>query len=124
MDREKLMNTATRSGRHVGIIETARAAIERGIDPRSEQMVNLIRAAFPTANQHEAEAAAEFAAKVFFEEIIMNGEYVKKGLLVRTGKFEDGWPVYIRHPRIDILRETNGWTFEEAWDFAMRNPIQ
>ena len=63
MDREKLMNTATRSGRHVGIIETARAAIERGIDPRSEQMVNLIRAAFPAANQHEAEAAAEFAAK-------------------------------------------------------------
>jgi hypothetical protein len=77
-----------------------------------------------TANQHEAEAAAEFAAKVFVEEIIMNGEFVKKGLLVGTDKFEDGWAVYTRHPRIDILRETNRWTFDEAWDFAMRNPIQ
>jgi hypothetical protein len=46
MDRDELMNTATRSGRHVGIIETARAVIERCIDPRSERMVDLIRAAF------------------------------------------------------------------------------
>jgi hypothetical protein len=33
--REELMNTATRSGHHAGIIETARAAMERGIDPRA-----------------------------------------------------------------------------------------
>ena len=124
MNREKLLNTATRSGRHVGIIETARDVIERGIDPRSDEMVDLIRTAFPDAKKHEAEAAAEFAARVFFEEVIMDGEWVKMGLLVRTGKFDDGWPVYTRHPRIDILRETNGWTFEEAWDFATRNPIQ
>ena len=121
--REELMNTATRSGRHAGIIETARAAIDRGIDPRTERMLDLIRAAFPAANRHEAEAAAEFASKVFMEEIIF-GDFVKKGLLVRTDKFENGWRVYARHPRIDILRETNGWTFEQAWDFAMRNPIQ
>jgi hypothetical protein len=37
------MNIATRSGRHVGIIET-RTALDRGIDPRSERMVDLIRA--------------------------------------------------------------------------------
>ena len=122
-DREKLMNTATRSGRHAGIIETARAAMERGIDPRSDTMVGLIRAAFPAADQHEAEAVAEFAAKVFMEEIII-GDFVKKGLLVRTDKFEHGWRLYARHPRIEVLRETNGWTFDEAWDFAMRNPIQ
>jgi hypothetical protein len=122
-DREELMNIATRSGRHSGIIETARAAMDRGIDPRSETMVELIRAAFSAANQDEAAAAAEFAAKVFMEEIII-GEFVEKGLLVRTGKFKDGWAVYARHPRLEILRETNGWTFEEAWDFAMRNPIQ
>ena len=121
--REELMNTATRSGRHAGIIETARAAMDRGIDPRSETMVDLIRAAFPAANRHEAEAAAEFASKVFMEEIIF-GDFVKKGLLVRTDKFENGWRVYARHPRIEFLRETNGWTFDEAWDFAMRNPIQ
>jgi hypothetical protein len=66
-DREELMNTATRSGRHAGVIETARAAMDSGIDPRSERMVDLIRAAFPAANRHEAEAAAEFAAKVFME---------------------------------------------------------
>ena len=88
-DREELMNTATRSGRHAGIIETARAAMDRGIDPRSDTMVDLIRAAFPAANQHEAEAAAEFAAKVFMEEIII-ADFVKKGLLVRTDKFENG----------------------------------
>jgi len=121
--REELMNTATRSGRHAGIIETARAAIDRGIDPRTERMLDLIRAAFPAANRHEAEAAAEFASKVFMEEIIF-GDFVKKGLLVRTDKFENGWRVYARHPRIEFLRETNGWTFDEAWDFAMRNPIQ
>jgi hypothetical protein len=122
-DREKLMNTATRWGRHAGIIEIASAAIDRGIHPRSERMVDLVRAAFPAANQHEAEAAVEFAAKVFMEERII-GEFVKKGLLVRTDKLENGWAVFTRHPRIDILRETNGWTFEQAWDFAMRNPIQ
>jgi len=122
-DREELMNTATRSGRHAGIIETARAAIDRGIDPRTERMLDLIRAAFPAANRHEAEAAAEFASKVFMEEIIF-GDFVKKGLLVRTDKFENGWRVYARHPRLEFLRETNGWTFEEAWDFGMRNPIQ
>ena len=121
--REELMNTATRSGRHAGIIETARAAIDRGIDPRTERMLDLIRAAFPPANRHEAEAAAEFASKVFMEEIIF-GDFVKKGLLVRTDKFEHGWRLYARHPRIEVLRETNGWTFDEAWDFAMRNPIQ
>ena len=121
--REELMNTATRSGRHAGIIETARAAMDRGIDPRSETMVDLIRAAFPAAKRHEVEAAAEFAAKVFMEEIII-GDFVKKGLLVRTDKFENGWRVYARHPRIEFLRETNGWTFDEAWDFATRNPIQ
>jgi hypothetical protein len=108
----------------VGIIETARAAIERGIDPRSERMVHFIRTAFPASKQREAEAAAEFAARVFFEETVMDGEWVKKGLLVRTGEFDDGWPVYAKHPRIQILRETNGWTFDEAWDYAMRNPIQ
>jgi hypothetical protein len=123
MDRDELMNTATRLGRHVGIIETARAVIERGIDPRSERMVDLTRAAFPAANQREAEAAAELAAIVWYEEEVMN-EFVKKGLLVRTGDIKRGWAVFTRHPRIDILRETNGWTFEEAWDFAMRNPIQ
>ena len=117
------MNTATRSGHHAGIIETARAAIDRGIDPRTERMLDLIRAAFPAANRHEAEAAAEFASKVFMEEIIF-GDFVKKGLLVRTDKFENGWRVYARHPRIEFLRETNGWTFDEAWDFAMRNPMQ
>jgi hypothetical protein len=122
-DREELMDTATRSGRHAGIIETARAAMDRGIDPRSETMVDLIRAAFPAAKRHEAEAAAEFASKVFMEEIIF-GDFVKKGLLVRTDKFETGWRVYARHPRIEFLRQTNGWTFDEAWDFAMRNPIQ
>src|SRR5215471_10950230 len=122
-DREELMNTATRSGRHAGIIETARAAIDRGIDPRTERMLDLIRAAFPAANRHEAEAAAEFASRVFMEEIII-GDFVKKGLLVRTDKFENGWRVYARHPRIEFLRETNGWTFDEAWDFATRNPIQ
>jgi hypothetical protein len=122
-DREELLNAATRSGRHAGIIETARAAMDRGIDPRSDTMVDLIRAAFPAANRHEAEAAAEFAAKVFMEEIII-GEFVQKGLLVRTGKFKHGWALYKRHPRIEILRETNGWTIEEAWDFAMGNPIQ
>jgi hypothetical protein len=122
-DREELLNTATRSGRHAGIIEIARAAIDRGIDPRSERLVDLIRAAFPAANQHEAEAAAEFAGKVFGEEMII-GDLVKKGLLVPTDKFEDGWRLYARHPRIEFLRETNGWTFDEAWDFAMRNPIQ
>ena len=88
-DREELMNTATRSGRHAGIIETARAAMDRGIDPRSDTMVDLIRAAFPGAKRHEAEAAAEFAAKVFMEETII-GDFVKKGLLVRTDKFENG----------------------------------
>ena len=122
-DREELMNTATRSGRHAGIIETARAAMDRGIDPRSERMLDLIRTAFPAANGHEAEAAAEFAAKVFMEEIII-GDFVQKGLLVRTDKFKDGWRLYARHPRIEFLCETNGWTFDEAWDFAMRNPIQ
>ena len=122
-DREELMNTATRSGRHAGIIETARAAMDRGIDPRSETMVDLIHAAFPAAKRHEVEAAAESAAKVFMEEIIF-GDFVKKGLLVRTDKFENGWRVYARHPRLEVLRETNGWTFEEAWDFGMRNPIQ
>jgi hypothetical protein len=45
-DRKKLMNTATRSGRHAGIIETARDVIERGIDPRSDEMVDLIPAAY------------------------------------------------------------------------------
>ena len=57
------------------------------------------------------------------EEIII-GDFVKKGLLVRTDKFKDGWRLYARHPRIEFLRETNGWTFDEAWDFATRNPIQ
>ena len=121
-DREELLDTAT-WGRHAGIIETARAAIDRGIDPRTERMLGLIRAAFPAANRHEAEAAAEFASRVFMEEIII-GDFVKKGLLVRTDKFENGWRVYARHPRIEFLRETNGWTFDEAWDFATRNPIQ
>jgi hypothetical protein len=49
MDREELLNTATRSGLHVGIIETARGVIERGIDPRSDELVDLIRTAFPAA---------------------------------------------------------------------------
>jgi hypothetical protein len=106
-DREELMNTATRSGRHAGIIETARSVMDRGIDRRSERMVDLIRAAFRAANRHEAEAAAEFATKVFMEERIL-GDFVEKGLLLRTDKFEDGWRVYARHPRIDCARPTHG----------------
>jgi hypothetical protein len=119
MDREKLMNTATRSGRHAGIIETAYVAIDRGIHQRSEEMVDLICAAFPAANRREAKAAAKFAAKVFMEERVI-GRLLKERLLVRTGKFENGWAVYAWHPRINILAELNGWTLEKAFVFALR----
>jgi hypothetical protein len=122
LSREELIDTATRSGRHAGIIEAASAAIDRGIDPRSQRMVDLIRAAFPAADQHEIEAAAEFAAKAWIEHL--QGDLVKKGMLIRTDEIRNGWPVYTRHPRIEMLRETNGWTFDEAWEFAMRNPLQ
>jgi hypothetical protein len=61
MDREELVNIATRLGHHVGIIKVARAAFLRGID--RQKMIDLIHASFPGADQHEAEAAAEVAAQ-------------------------------------------------------------
>ena len=47
-----------------------------------------------------------------------------KGVLARTGKIKNGQPVYVVHPRVHMLCETNRWTLEEAMDFAKRNPIQ
>jgi hypothetical protein len=55
-----LMDTATRSGHHAGIIQTARIAIDRGIAP--ERLQIPIRTAFPAATQYEIDAAAELAA--------------------------------------------------------------
>jgi hypothetical protein len=51
-------------------------------------------------------------------------ELADKGVLARTGKIKNGQPVYVVHPRVHMLCETNRWTLEEAMDFAKRNPIQ
>jgi hypothetical protein len=58
--KEKQLRTATRSGLHADIIEAAAGAIDRGIHPFSQEIVDVIQAAYPAANRHEAEAAAEF----------------------------------------------------------------
>jgi hypothetical protein len=120
--KEKLLKTATRSGLHAGIIEVATAAIDRGIHPMSPEIIDVIRASFSSANQREAEAAAEFATKAGLEAVFE--DYVRKGVCVRTGKIENGWPVYADHPRIDALMKTNGWTREATLEFVKRNPLQ
>jgi hypothetical protein len=51
-------------------------------------------------------------------------ELADKGVLTRTGKIKNDHPVYVVHPRVHMLCETNRWTLEEAMDFAKRNPIQ
>jgi hypothetical protein len=120
--KEKLLNTATRSGLHAGIIEVVTTAIDRGIHPMSPEMIDVIRASFPSANQREAEAAAEFATRAKLEAVFE--DYVKNGVCVRTGKIENGWPVYADHPRIDALMKTNGWTREATLEFVKQNPLQ
>jgi hypothetical protein len=58
--KRKLVATATRSGQHGDIWEVARDIFSAGIDPSSQEMTDRIRAAFPTADQHEIEAAVEY----------------------------------------------------------------
>jgi hypothetical protein len=65
---------------------------------------------------------AEHAEKARIEDYL--AELADKGVLARTGKIKNGRPAYTLHPRIQTLCEANGWTLEEAMDFAKRNPIQ
>jgi hypothetical protein len=58
MNRVKeIMGTATQSERYAHIIEVAGAAIDRGIDPTTQEMVDVIRAAVPGADQREIDEA-------------------------------------------------------------------
>jgi hypothetical protein len=51
---------AARSGHDADIIEAAAVATSRGIDPRSQKLIDLIRAAAPATDQRQIEAAAIF----------------------------------------------------------------
>jgi hypothetical protein len=57
---KELVKIAARSGHDADIIEAAAVAMRRGIDPRSQKMIDLIRAAAPATDQRQIEAAAEF----------------------------------------------------------------
>jgi hypothetical protein len=57
---KELVKIAARSGHDADIIEAAAVAMSRGIDPRSQKMIDLIRVAVPAIDQRQIEAAAEF----------------------------------------------------------------
>jgi hypothetical protein len=57
---KELVKIAARSGHDADIIEAAAVVMSRGIDPRSREMIDVIRAAAPDTDQLQIEAAAEF----------------------------------------------------------------
>ena len=81
---KELVKIAARSGHDADIIEAAAVAMRRGIDPRSQKMIDLIRAAASGTDQRQIEAAAEFVR-------------IRKGHLQRYLE-PDGRCLYCGHP--------------------------